>query len=222
MTQTRHRTDHELRTAVVDELNWTPNVDVTRIGVSVNDGAVTLSGEVDSYPEKGNAEKAAFRVRGVSAVAEEIVVRSAVGGMNDTDIAREAGEALDRAVDIPRDAVKASVRDHIITLSGAVCWQFQRRAAERAVRYLRGVDAVRNEITIDPERAASDLKKSISSALVRNAQLDSNTIEVVIGEGGAVSLIGRVQSAAEGRQAEHTAWSAPGVTSVMNSLIIRT
>jgi osmotically-inducible protein OsmY len=221
MTQTRHRTDHELRTAVVEELDWTPSIDATRIGVAVNDGAVTLSGEVDSYPEKRLAEKAAFRVRGVSAVAEEIMVRSLLGGMNDTDIAREAGEALERAVDVPREVVKASVHDHIITLSGAVPWQFQRYAATRAVRYLRGVDAVRNQITIDPEHAASDIKKSINSALVRNAQLDSNTITVTISDDGAVTLTGTVQSAAERRQAEHTAWSAPGVSSVTNSLIVR-
>lgn len=146
---------------------------------------MTLSGEVATYPERYLAEQAAKRVRGVTAVAEEITVRSTWAAVNDTDIARETGEALDRAVDVPPGAVTASVHDHEITLSGTVTWEFQRRAAARAVKYLKGVTAVHNHVTLRPAAAAKGIKRSINSALVRNAQLDSNHIEVTTGPTGS-------------------------------------
>lgn len=218
MTQTRAMTDAALQQAIVDELYWTPEVDAAHIGVSVTDGAVTLSGEVTSYPERYHAEQAAKRVRGVRAVAEEIAVRSTWVTLNDTDIAREAGEALDRSVDVPVGTVTASVHDHRITLTGTVTWQFQRRAAERAVKYLRGVTAVHNGILIRPASAASDIRKSIRSAFVRSAQIDSGHVDVTVGADGGIILTGTVRSDAERRQAEHSAWAAPGVSSVENQI----
>ena len=131
MTKTLHRSDADLKAAVVDELSWTPSVDNTHVGVAVTDGAVTLSGEVASYPEKLLACQAAQRVHGVTAIAQEITVRSARGPANDTDLAREAGEALDRAVDVP-ESVKVAVHGNVVTLSGVVSWQYQREAADRS------------------------------------------------------------------------------------------
>lgn len=113
-------------------------------------------------------------MRGVTAIAQEITVRTASGAANDTDIAREAGEALQRAVDVP-DSVKVAVQDHEITLSGAVKWQYQREAAGRAVRYTKGINAVRNSITIRPGAVAAGVKTAICAALVRNAQFEGNT-----------------------------------------------
>jgi osmotically-inducible protein OsmY len=216
MTQTHVRNDAQLKQAIVDELEWTPEVDAAHVGVAVTDGAVTLSGEVATYPEKNHAEQAAKRVRGVRAVADEITVRSTWAVANDTDIAREAGEALDRAVDVPPGAVTASVHNHQITLTGTVTWQFQRRAAARAVKYLRGVTAVHDQVELRPSSVEKDIKRSISSALVRNAQIDSNHIEVTTGDDGVIILEGSVQSNAESRQAEDAAWAAPGVSSVEN------
>ena|SRR5581483_360679 len=222
MTQAKQRTDDDLKAAVLGELDWTPSVDPTHIGVGVDDGAITLSGEVESLAEKYNAERAALRVRGVSALANEIVVRHRGVAPNDADIAREASDALDRAVDVPPGAVKAVVKDHVITLSGTVTWQYQRDAAERAVRYLRGVTAVSDKIVLKPVPMVSGVKKAINSALVRNAQLDSNNIQVSASRDGTVTLKGIVQSTAERRQAQYAAWSAPGVTSVVNQLRIET
>jgi len=222
MTQTLHRTDTELKTAVTAELDWAPGVNGTNIGVAVNEGAVTLSGEVDTYPEKRFAEHAAFRVHGVTAVAEEITVRNNTWpAVNDTDITREASEALQRSVSVPEGMVTAAVHDHTITLAGHVPWHYQREAAEDAVRYLKGVTAVLNTVTIRPTASASGIKNAISAALVRSARTEGGNTTVTADDAGVVTLDGEVRSWSERRDAEHAAWSAPGVTDVTNRLRIQ-
>lgn len=131
MTATRtRRTDTDLRTAIADEVNWTAGLDATHIGIAVNGGAVTLSGEVNSYPERRLAERAALRVRGVSTVADEITVRLPGDDANDADIARHVGEALQRAVDIP-DTVSALVHGYAHRL-GHLAVRARGRRAHRA------------------------------------------------------------------------------------------
>jgi osmotically-inducible protein OsmY len=219
MTQTPARTDAQLQAAVTDELEWTPSVNSARIGVAVDHGTVTLSGEVETYPQRLLAEKAALRVRGVTAVAEEVTVQNSWAERTDTDVAREATEALERAVEVPSGSVKAVVRDHHITLSGEVPWHFQREAAERAVRYTRGVFGVSNTIGIRPTVPAAGLESAITAALVRNAQLEGKDI-MVMTDAGHVTLQGTVHSWSERHQADTAAWSAPGVTAVTNHLQI--
>jgi osmotically-inducible protein OsmY len=217
MTQTQRRTDTQLKNAIVEELDWAPNVSSARIGVAVDKGAVTLSGEVDTYPERHYAEKAALRVGGVTAVAEEITVRNSTKRPTDSDIAREAGEALDRAVDVPDGAVKAVVHEGRVTLSGPVTWQFQREAAGRSVRYLKGVASVRNDVIIKPIASSYGIHTAISAALTRSAQLESQHITVTAHDSTA-TLEGTVRSWHDRQQAGIAAWSAPGVTQVKNHL----
>jgi len=215
----KHPTDAELKVAVVDELKWLPSIDSAHIDVAVEYGLVTLSGEVDSYPDKFLAEKAALRVHGVSGVFGEIRVRENSGNVSDSDVAAEAIAALDRAIDVPSGSVQVVVHDHVVTLSGVVSWHFQRQAAERAVRYLKGVTDLRNTVTLEPEVPATGLKTKITSALVRNAQLEEKGIAVTADD-SAVTLTGKVRTCAERHQADMTAWSAPGVTSVTNQLVV--
>jgi osmotically-inducible protein OsmY len=189
--------------------------------VAVNQGAVTLSGEVDSYPERLMAEKAASGVHGVTAFAEEITVRGSWKGVNDTDVAREAGEALERSIDVPIGTVTAAVHNHTITLSGQVPWHFQREAAGRAVRYLKGVADVVNVITIKPTASATGIKTAINAALVRRAQFEGKHTTVAADPAGVVTLDGTVHSWTERRDAEHAAWSAPGVTDVINLIRVQ-
>lgn len=219
MSQTLHRSDEDLRTAVTEELHYTPNVNGTHIGVSVNDGSVTLSGQVDSYPELLLATKAAQRVRGVTALAQDMTVHNHYGAANDTDIAHQAGQALDRAIDVP-DTVKAKVRDQRITLTGTVAWHHERESASRSVRYLKGVKGVRNEVTVRPSADAPAIKSAICAALVRNAQSEGRNIAVTTDGAGTVTLTGTVGSWGERLQAEHVAWAAPGVTAVVEHLRI--
>ena len=219
MTQTLHGTDSELKQAVVDELQWTPAVNSTHVGVSVNDGAVTLSGEVGTFLEKVLATEVTEQVHGVTAIAQEITVNNTWGSVTDTDIARDAGEAIRRAVNIP-DTVKVKVHNHVITLSGPVRWHYEREAAHRAVSSLKGVHAVMNNIIIRPLASPADIKAGINAALLRNARLKAQRIELTTNAAGVVTLEGTVGSWAERRQATTACWAAPGVTDVVDHLRI--
>jgi osmotically-inducible protein OsmY len=219
MTRSQVVADVQLNNSVVDELKWMPSVDSSNIRVKTHQGTVTLSGEVSSFPQRLLAEQAALRVRGVTAVAEELTVRLDAEGPDDTDIARRSAEALEHAVDVPGHAVQVVVCDRVVTLSGMVTWQFQREAADRAVRYIPGVTGVHNTIAVKPTVSATDLKSSITAALVRNAELEGESITVTT-DLGCVTLEGHVRSSSERLQAGFTAWAAPGVTDVANLLQI--
>ena len=220
MTQTIQRSDKELQTNVTDELLYNPSIDAAHLAASANDGVVTLSGDVGSLPERHAAKRAAMRVQGVKAVADDMVVRDpGTSRTKDTDIGEAASQMLSWAVDVPSDTVKSGVRDNMITLSGIVTWQYQREAAARAVMYIRGVTGVMNDISLTATAPVSGMRAAIEAAILRNAQLDSSEITVGV-NGGEVTLRGTVRSWAERRQAEYVAWSASGVTSVKNDLAL--
>jgi osmotically-inducible protein OsmY len=220
MTQTIPRSDMELQTSVTNELLFNPSIDAADLAASANDGVVTLSGEVDSLPERHAAKRAALRVHGVKTVTDNMVVRNpGTAATKDTDFAEAARQMLSLAVDVPPNTVKAHVRDNMITLSGTVTWQFQREAAGRAVMYLRGITGVTNDILLTATAPATEVKTEIEAAILRNAQLDSREITVAVA-GGEVTLRGTVRSWAERRQAEYVAWCAAGVTSVKNDLAV--
>lgn len=220
MTQTIRRSDKELQTTVTEELSYNPSIDAAHLVVLANDGVVTLSGDVASLPEQHAAKRAALRVWGVKAVADDMVVRdTGTTGTKDSEIAEAAGQMLKWAVDVPSDTVKAGVRNHTITLSGTVTWQYQREAAARAVMYIKGVTAVANTISLTATAPASGAKAAIDAAIRRNAQLDHREINVDV-NGAEVALRGTVRSWAERRQAEYVAWEAAGVTSVQNNLAV--
>jgi osmotically-inducible protein OsmY len=214
------RTDQNIKTAVEDELEWTPEVDAAAIGVAVDDGVVSLSGEVDNYAELTAATGAAQRVRDVTAVVNDLNVHpDAAYSVSGTDIGKEVEHALRSASTVP-DTVKAEIDGNTVTLTGQVKWDFQRRAAKRAIQYLRGVYSVRNRITLTPRISAVDTELRIKSAFIRNAQLDANAITVSVAA-EKVTLSGTVRSSAERRQADLAAWSSPHVSDVVNHIVVR-
>jgi osmotically-inducible protein OsmY len=221
MTTVTHQTDHQIKTAITEELTWAPMIDADSIGVAVDDGAVTLSGQVHSYPQKTAAVRAVLRLHGVSAVADEITVKSTWGPRTDGEIAGEATSAFERSTVLPEGKVKAAVHDRVVTLTGAVPWHYQREEAKRLTSTLRGVEDVRNLITLDPpvHASAEQTKTKITSAIVRGAQRDAQHVHVAV-IGGEVTLTGHVSSGLERREAEQSAWYAPGVTRVVNDLVI--
>lgn len=219
MTQTQPRTDLYLENAIFDELRWTPSVDSTRIVVSVSDATATLTGEVTTYPETLLAAKAALRVRGVRAVAQELTVRGPWAVASDTEIASHVTDALERAVNVP-GSVKGTVRDHHLTLSGEVPWQYQREAACRAVAYISGITAIIDAISITPGTPGASAAADITAALHRNAGFAGERLSVTTNTRGVVTLIGEVVTAEQSRQAAKVCWSGAGVTEVQNHLVI--
>jgi osmotically-inducible protein OsmY len=214
------KTDAELQQDVMNELKWEPTIEAAEIGVTVKDGVVTLSGYVDSYVKKLAAERAAARVFGVRAVAEEIQVRlPSSQKRSDEDIAGMVANVLEWNVLVPYDRVKVHVQDGVVTLSGEVDWVYQKFAAEEAVRYLMGIVSLSNQITVKPTVKPQDLKDKIVSAFQRNALLDSRRITVET-RGSWVILSGSVRSWGERAEAQWAAWAAPGVSEVENNIII--
>jgi osmotically-inducible protein OsmY len=212
------KTDGELRRDVEKQLEWDPAIDERRIGVSVIDGVVTLTGEVPTYTEKWKAERAAERVAGVRGIANRLEVRL-LGDRTDTDIAKAAADALKWDATVPADKIKVTVEKGWVTLTGDVNWDFERRAAERDVRHLRGVRGITNLIAIKPGLQPEDLKQRIEETFKREAALDARNIVVQV-EGGEVTLRGKVRSWLERHEAEKAAWSAPGVTAVHNDITV--
>jgi osmotically-inducible protein OsmY len=213
------QTESELRREVEHELEWDPSIDERPIAVSVVDGVVTLQGEVSSYAEKWRAERAAERVAGVRAIANDLVVKTA-SELTDTDIAKAAADALARSIVLPTDSVKVKVQNGWVTLTGEVNWDYQRRAAERAVRDLAGVRGIMNLITISPRVEPHNLKERIEETFKREATLDAQNIQVEV-NGSEVTLRGAVRTWLERREAEKAAWSAPGITKVNNLITIK-
>jgi osmotically-inducible protein OsmY len=212
--------DRTLKQAVEDELKWEPSVDAEHIGVTAEDGVVTLTGHVGSYSEKFTAEKAAKRVKGVRAIAQEIEIRFPNDKKtSDDQIAKRALDIIAWDSTIPKDKVQVKVQGGFITLSGQVDWYYQRADAEYAVRKLVGIKGLSNEILIKPRAQASDVKLLIETALKRNAELEAGAIKVPV-LNGRVTLDGKVKAWYERDLAERTAWSAPGVISVEDHINI--
>jgi osmotically-inducible protein OsmY len=220
--QTMYKTDVQLQRDVMDEFDWDPEVMVTEVGVEVDDGVVTLTGIVEAFSTKWAAERAAFRVAGVRAVANDIVVRTdSPGYLTDTDIAKEVANTLERNLMVPEDKIQIRVADGEVTLDGEVEWYYQRMAADEAVRDLPGITHITNYIMVvqPPEQAAS-IHDGIEQALLRNAEVDADSITVSV-EGETVTLHGNVRSWAERTEAEQVAWKARGITNVINHIRIR-
>jgi osmotically-inducible protein OsmY len=211
--------DKELQQEVLRELEWDPAVDAAHIGVSAEDGAVTLTGHVSSYSERLAAVRAAERVYGVKAVADELEVKlpgSAV--RDDTDIAEAIAQVLRWNTLVP-DTVEAEVRNGFVTLRGDVDWSYQRSAAERAVRDVRGVKGVSNLITVKAKPKPKDIEQRIADAIRRAANMDARQIWVTTTNGTAV-LHGSVHSLYERKVAEREAAAAPGVSKVDNRIVV--
>jgi osmotically-inducible protein OsmY len=215
-TEVEHQSDVALKDRILQELKWEPMVNEAGIGVIVEDGVVTLTGNVPKWPERDAAERAARRVFGVKAIANDLEVRLPFDSeRTDADLAREVANAVDLNTYVPRDRVKVSVHQGWVTLSGEVEWQFQKIAAETALRYLRGLKGTINTLTVKPRVSPADVKGKVVAALERQVLSDARgiTVEAVDRK---VTLRGKVRSWAEHDAVEQAAWSAPGVAEVEN------
>lgn len=214
--------DKELRQFVIDELEFEPSIDAADIGVTAEHGVVTLSGFVSNYAQKMAAERAAWRVKGVKGIAQEIKVRLPGDKKhNDDEIAQRILNILAWSTMVPQDTVRVRVTDGWVTLSGKVNWNYQRASAESEVRKLGGVKGVTNDIQLAPTPEIGNIKQHIEDALKRHAEVEASRIRIEVLNNGVVRLDGDVDNWDERQAVENAAWSTPGVRIVDGHLRIR-
>lgn len=214
------KSDKQIQTDVMEELKWVPQLNAAEIGVGVKNGIVTLSGEVNAYSNKINAENAAKKVAGVKAVVENI--RVGITGSyikTDAEIAEAVLNTLKWHTAIPENSIKIKVENGIVRLDGELEWEYQRYNAQSAIEQLVGVKSVINCIKLSPKLNPVDIQKKITAAFQRSATIDASKVKVEV-NGTVVTLKGSVQSFAEKEEAVIAAWQAPGVTSVTSEIDI--
>ena len=212
------KTDIQLKNDIEEELRWDPKVNSAQIGVTVDHGAVSLLGAVDTYAEKWAAEDATKRVSGVRTIAQDLTVKILNDHKHsDSDIAAAVQKTLSWNVYIP-NTVTAKVQKGAVTLEGQVPWNYQRDAAEQAVGCLTGVTTVHNRVTLkQPQVSAVQVKESVLAALQRQATTDAKSIQIET-SGGKVTLTGHASSWQSIEDAANAAWAAPGVTEVVDQV----
>jgi len=214
------KSDVQVQRDVIDELRWDPAVGPSEVGVAAKGGVVTLTGAVSSVAMKFAAIRAAERVAGVKALAEDLVVDvPSIFKRSDTEIAHAAVAALTWNAEVPSDRIKVRVDDGWLILDGELDWEFQRSAATKSVRSMTGVRGVTNNLKLKPHAFAPDVRDRIQAAIKRSAEVDAKRISVEAMD-GRVILRGTVRSWAERQDAERAAWSAPGVTAVDDQIAI--
>lgn len=212
--------DLDLRDLVLEELEFKPDINAASIGVTVQDGVVTLSGHVNSYAQKVSAERTVKAMKGVRGLAEEIQVRlNKLEGTADDTIASRALNIIAWSSDANVEGIKVTVQKGTVTLEGQLDWQYQKEVIEQAVWRLSGVVGVHNRITLKARADAVDIKRHIEDALKRSAEIQAEGIRVTV-NGGVVKLEGKVHLLREREVVERAAWSVPGVSKVEDYLLI--
>lgn len=214
------KSNAELYNDIMDKFNVTPNLNHRNITISVDNGLVTMAGVVKSFFEKQVAERSVKSVFGVKGIANDLEINLVETlRFSDADLAKAALEALHWDVEVPADKILVTVDNGRVKLTGEVEWWYQRRAAEKVVRRLKGVRSLTNEIIIKSRKVEKEIKKEILREFHRHAQIDAGNINVEANK-NIVTLTGKVRTFDELKEAEYAAWSVPGVTQVNNQLSI--
>lgn len=214
-------TNESLQKDVQDAIKWEPLLHAAEIGVTVKDGVVTLTGTVDNYGKKTEAETAAKNVKGVKAIIQKIEIKysSSWDEKSDLDIANDVISALRWDWNVPKDTIKVKVENGWVTLDGDLIWNYQREAAKNIIKNLEGVKGIYNNIKIKSDNTDTIEKAAIEKALSRNWSINDSGIEVKV-KANEVTLTGAVASYYQKDEAEKIAWKAPGVWSVNNELTV--
>ncbi|NBA82313.1 BON domain-containing protein [Pseudomonas putida] len=212
--------DLDLRDLVLEELEFKPDINAASIGVTVQNGVVTLSGHVNSYAQKVSAERTVKAMKGVRGLAEEIEVRlNKLEGTADDTIASRALNIIAWSSDANVEGIQVTVQKGTVTLEGLLDWQYQKEVIEQAIWRLSGVVGVHNRITLKARADVVDIKRHIEDALKRSAEIEAEGIRVTV-DGGVVKLEGKVHLLREREVVERAAWSVPGVSKVEDYLLI--
>ncbi len=214
------KSNQELQTDVQNAIKWEPLLHAAEIGVTAKDGVVSLTGIVDSYPKKMEAENAAKKVIGVKALVERIEVKfPSSWSKTNEEIAKEVMVALQSSWSVPDDKVTVKVEDGWVTLSGELPWNYQKEAAKSAVNFLSGVKGVINNIKIKSDVHDEIEKEQVEDAIGRSFSVDDGDIEVSV-SGTTVTLSGTVDSWYQKEEAGRIAWNTPGIWHVKNELAV--
>lgn len=217
LTETAPKTDRQIQLDVLADLARDFRFKPAEVGVEVDDGIVTLTGTVSSYPKLGLAARLAGDVPGVKDVANALtVVVAPEAARDDTHIAKAVRHALEWDVTVPDARIDSVVRQGIVTLKGTVDFAKERDAAADAVCNLIGVVGVNNHIVIaPPARTDATIEQELHDALRRHFP-DDNLLVVV--EDKVVRLSGSVHSIYGRHAAERIAWRTSGVVGVVNKI----
>lgn len=213
--------DSRIKDDILSELEWNPRVDPEDIGVEVHDGAVTLTGHVHNYFQKTAAAQCAKKVAGVHALVDNVEIRLGNKGRDDSEVAEKVAHVLEWSVSIPNQDIQAEVNNGFVTLKGNVDWNYQRQNVVDRVWDIRGVTGVVNLIKVKTRASTYDIKQKIKEALDRHAELEASRITIDV-SGGEVTLSGTVESIEEMDRVEDAAWSATGVTKIVDNLRVST
>lgn len=214
------KNNQELQTDVQNAIKWEPLLNAAEIGVTAKDGVISLTGSVDSYAKKIEAENAAKKVIGVRAIVENIEVKFQNSwSKSDLEIANEVLNALKSNWSLPKDKVTVKVEEGWLTLEGELPWNYQREAAKSAVIFLKGVKGVTNNIKIKSESHDAIEKKDVEEAIGRSWSIDDSDINIAV-SGTTVTLTGTVNSWYQKEEAGRIAWNTPGIWHVKNELAV--
>jgi osmotically-inducible protein OsmY len=214
------KSDSQIKQDVLAELEWNAEVDETKIGVTVTNGAVTLTGHVPTYRQKNAAKQAAKRVHGVLSFVDNVDVQlESAHHTTDEGLAERIANVLKWNVSVPGQEIKAEVKNGLVTLTGEVEWQYQRANILKNIEHVGGVVNVFDRITLKPRASANDVQIRIKEALKRHADIEASKI-TVMALNGTVTLSGEVESLEEMERVEDAAWTAPGVIRVVDNLRI--
>lgn len=214
------KNNQELQTDVQNAIKWEPLLNAAEIGVTAKDGVVSLTGVVDSYVKKMEAENAAKKVIGVKALVENIEVKfPSTWTKTDAEVANEVLSALKANYSVPNDKLTVKVEKGWVTLEGELPWNYQRESAISATKYLTGVKGVTNNIKIKSETHDAIEKKDVEQAIARSWSIDDSDINVSV-SGTTVTLNGTVNSWYQREEAGRIAWNTPGIWHVINELVV--
>ena len=210
--------DSSIATAIDGELWEAKGVDANDIDVSVNQGVVTLTGEVDNILSKERALRIARMTKGVRSVVNQLSVDPAP--REDEELRRDIQLALKSDPTTDSWKIQVQVADGTVTLGGAVESYTQQQLASNVTKGVRGVKDVVNNVTInyDSIRTDSEIETEIESRYAWDVRLDDENVDVEV-ENGEVTLSGFIGSDYEKTVARWDAW-VTGVKSVNDEKLL--
>lgn len=137
--------DEGIANAAANLLEWDVTVPKNAIKVKVDNGLLTLIGDVDWAYQRQAAEQSIRRLQGVRGVINSIMVKPRVQA---SDIKRRIEAALERQAELEADKIRVTVEGDKVKLDGKVRAWYERDIIERAAWAAPGVKSVDDHVTI--------------------------------------------------------------------------